>query len=223
MSKTRLLLLAVTGAMLALCAGYATSASASTKFGWFVAGKELKGGENDALASTAKLDSSFLLNAPAVSLKLSCPIYKTGKTALLGGVELTYVESDKYEECNELSPSTCKLQPPPVIGPRPSYNIWYLVPGKIGNEWRLRLTLTPPRLVASIAFEGSCALAGEQLLTGSYTLAAPTLGSEESAQLIEGLGTVENNSLEIDGVKAYIEGDKQLLKLSTGSKWSFHS
>lgn len=215
--------LAIFGASFMLFATWAVPASASTKYSWFIAGKELKKGETAALAPTAALDSSFTLNAPSVSLKISCSTYKTGKTELVGGEEITNIESDKYEGCSEISPSTCSLQTPPVIGPAPSRNEWFLIPGAERNEWRLRLITRSGTRLATITLTGTCALAGEHPLTGSFVLAAPTLGSEEAAQLVEGLGTTENNSLEIAGAKAYIEGDKQLLRLASGSKWSFHA
>jgi hypothetical protein len=212
--------LAAAGPALALCAIGAAPASASS---WFVAGHELKKGENAPLASTAALDSPFLLSAPSVGLKISCTTYKTGKTELLGGFELTDVESDKYEGCSVLSPSSCKLQPPPVIGPQPSRNEWYLVAGLLRNEWRLRLVRGGGnKTLTTITLEGSgCTLAGEDTLNGSFTLAVPTLEEEAVSHQLEGLGSTENNSLEFGGAKAYIEGDKQLLRLASGSKWSF--
>jgi hypothetical protein len=215
------MLLAVAGPALALLAIGAPAASASS---WYVAGHELKKGENAPLASTAALDSPFLLSAPSISLKISCTTYKTGKTELLGGFELTDVESDQYEGCSVLSPTSCKLQPPPVIGPQPSRNEWYLVAGLLRNEWRLRLVRGNGKTtLATITLEGSgCALAGEDVLSGSFVLAVPTLEEEAASHQLEGLSSTENNSLEFDGAKAYIEGDKQLLRLASGSKWSFH-
>jgi len=216
------MLLAAVGLTLAL---FAIAASSASALSWFVAGHELKKGENAPLASTATLDSPFLLSAPSLSLKISCTTYKTGKTELLGGSELTNVESDKYEGCSALSPSSCKLQPPPVIGPQPSRNEWVLVPGILRNELRLRLVRgNGQTALATITLEGSgCVLAGENVLNGSFVLAVPTLAEEATSHQLEGLGSTENNSLEFDGAKAYIEGDKQLLKLTSGSKWSFHT
>ena len=58
-------------------------------------------------------------------------------------------------------------------------------------------------------------------MNGSVRVNAPTGQTEEELQAIEGQGSFENNSLEVAGDKSYIEGGKALLKLASGSKWSF--
>jgi hypothetical protein len=67
-------------------------------------------------------------------------------------------------------------------------------------------------------------LAGERLLEGRVKLKLPTGQTEELTQAIEGLGSSEgNNSLELEGSKAFLEGGKALLRLEAVlSKFSFH-
>ena len=69
---------------------------------------------------------------------------------------------------------------------------------------------------------GSCAIAGEKPVKGSVTVGASTGQTENTLQPIEGLGSKENNSLTIGGHPTFLEGGKALLKLASGSKWSFH-
>jgi hypothetical protein len=210
-------------AVLALCAVGSSAASAATKMSWFVGGKALTKGENVALASKAVVDSPIVITAPGLGLEIKCTGYNPGKSEIQGGEEMGLAESNLFEGCSVESPSNCQIQPPRTIGPGPMlweselvrtfldhYTRWYLRP-RTGNK------------LGTIDFEGEgCALTGEQALTGSVDLKAPSLESEEATQPLEALGTTENNSLELAGNKAYIASGKILLKLASGSKWSFH-
>jgi len=77
------------------------------------------------------------------------------------------------------------------------------------------------KIFATITFTGSCVFAGEEGVKGEVSLNAPNLVEELTEQRIEGLNTTENNSLEMDGAKAYLEGGKVQLGLTSDAKWSF--
>ena len=88
-----------------------------------------------------------------------------------------------------------------------------------------RVTLAPQTktTIAELPFkeENTCAFAGTEPLKGEVTLDAPTGQTDEASQAVEGLGSLENNSLEVAKDKAYVEAGKTVLKLASGSKWSF--
>ena len=73
-------------------------------------------------------------------------------------------------------------------------------------EDKLELVPQTKAEIAEIHFGEKCALAGNQVVDGKVTAKAQTLQEEEVEQEIVGLGTTENNSLEVGGHKAYITG-----------------
>ena len=88
-----------------------------------------------------------------------------------------------------------------------------------------RVTFAPKtgKLIAVVVFKGpECPLAGEQPISGSFTQKLPTGQTEAVTQPFEGLGSAENNSLQLGANKIYLEKGKALVKLASGLKWSFH-
>jgi hypothetical protein len=115
----------------------------------------------------------------------------------------------RLEESNQAIP-TLPLLATPTLG--------------AGESVKLTTTAETKATLAEIKFDeaNTCALAGDQPLKGAVNLKMPTGQLESSSQQIEGLGSVENNSMEIGaGNKAYLIGGKILVKLQSGSKWSF--
>jgi hypothetical protein len=218
-------------AVLAFCAIGATPAFAEeeeeegkTKMAWFVGGKELTKGENAAVASPGSLDSPAAFNSPGLSLKISCSSYSTTKATLVGGEEEKgLVESAKFESCSESSPTTCALASSTIatVPLALILELRHIHNGKLPHFLKLVLPQAGTA-IAKITFTGgSCPLVGEKSLSGSFKEGVPNLESEEITHVAEASGTEENNSLELGGQKVYIEGGKTLLKLNSGSKWSF--
>jgi hypothetical protein len=191
---------------------------------WFVAGSKLS--SSAALATTAKVDSSptLKIKVGGSSIKVSCKgtILSSVSPEIRATNELK-AKSLTFEGCETTEPATgCKLEGQPVsIKTEP-----IKATDKAGPKSpEARLTFTPQtkKALAALAFseKNTCAFDESEPLNGAVTLKAPTGQNEEASQAIEGLGSVENNSLELAGNKAVIEGGRTLLKLTSGSKWSF--
>jgi len=218
-------ILAALAVPLALGAFGSASASAetATKMAWYVSGTISTKGETAAVASPATLDSPAVFNAPKLTLKITCSKYSTTNAEIFGGEEEKgQVESAKFEDCSEIAPSTCKLEMPTIAsGTLELLLRLFSPPEQAGPHLLKDVHALTGSTIAVITFEGSgCPIAGERALTGSF-LEAASLATEETSHAIEGLGTFENNSLELAGQKVYLEGGKTLLKLSSGSQWSF--
>jgi hypothetical protein len=176
------------------------------------------------LASTAKVDSfsKLALKVGTTNVKVEC------KGTLLSGTGLELMAVDEilatsitFEKCETTEPAKCELEGQPTsIRTEPIRGF-----AKAATAPADRITVIPAtknRLLTLPFKEGNtCGLATEEPLNGSVTLAMPTGQSEEVAQAIEGMGSIENNSLEAAGNKAFIEGGRTLLKLASGSKWDF--
>jgi hypothetical protein len=200
--------------------------SASARMGWFVNGTKLAIGAKAALKTKAVVDEEVTFNAPALTLKIKCK----GLTAAGAAIREETLEAmgeaseHTFEGCTELSPANCELVET-SIATEAILILPILVLSIPSHIRHLGLILHPKTgaRFATIGLEGSkCGLAGEKPITGHILANAPHGLSEEKAQLIEGLGSTEgNNSLEVAGNKAFIEGGKALLELESGSKWSF--
>ena len=96
-----------------------------------------------------------------------------------------------------------------------------LAPGG-GGAGRLTVK-TPSAQFTVFEVAGSeCSIAGEQPIKGEVTLGVPGATTESETHELEGLGSLENNSIAVGKDKAYLEGGKGLVRLASGSKWSFH-
>jgi hypothetical protein len=210
-SKARLIGLTLTVAFV-LSAVVTSSANAAGN--WFVTGTKLANGATLALASTAKLEDSVTFNVPSVGIKLTC----TGGSSQLLKSHNSYIqgpntggaESLTYEGCSEISPAGCTigeaLETKPVVET--------VETGSLPLD-RIKLSPKTGKSLMEIEFKGMCSLAGEKSLNGQVVLAADILQGENGEQPVEGLGTVENNSLELGGSKAYIENGAAAIKLAS--------
>jgi hypothetical protein len=212
MCKIRSIVMAfyVALALSALVAGTASAA------GWSVGGAELPVGSKQALATAATVTESPVLNVPSLGIKISCSKL-SGKEPEIIGTTTGKAKSFTFGGCSELAPPKCSVEseiPTEPVQADPA--------SREALEEGLLVTPQSGTILASIIFSGSsCSIAGEKPLKGKVVLNAPTLFEEVTEQRLEGLGTLENSSLEIGGNKAYIEGGKMGLKLANGKPVKF--
>jgi hypothetical protein len=213
-SKVRvtILMLIATMAISALASSAAQAAGGS----WFVNGTKLPAGSKQALATTARVVTNAVLNVPVLGIKISCANL-SGKSPEIIGTTTGEAEALTFEGCTELSPAKCSIAP--TIGTEPIQGDPF-IPTK--GVTRVAFTPQKGKTFANINFKGAeCSVAGEKAVKGAVNVNAPTAQTEQAEQPIEGLGSVENNALEVTSDPAYIEGGKAFLKLSNGDGWSF--
>jgi len=212
--------------MMALFAVFAVSAAAvsSASAVWLVNGTTLVG--SAPLATTAVVDEATKLLVPTLGdLTVVC----SGSTLDGAKPEITAGDTGKAESlrflaCNTTHPATgCALKTAnETISTNPINARAFL--GK-GEEDRVLFSPQTPPIFTEIPFaeKNECAFEGLTAVKGSVTIGAPTGQLELLSQLITGLGSVENNSLEIGSgtTKAYLIGGGALLRLASDSKWSF--
>lgn len=221
MSKAKMII-ATTFGVFALSVMVTNAAMAAGS--WFVAGTKLPVGGEVGLAATAVVDSPTVLNEAAESIKITC----TGSSVdneddLVRSPEKEFIRSVKYLGCSELTPSHCTVETTIETETEAGRGILILAftisPSTVGKIFSPESGST----LAVIGFAGTtCAVAGEKPLNGSVTLHAPSGQIESTLQAVEDQGSVENNSLRVAGHPAFLEGGRVLLKLASGSRWSFH-
>ncbi len=205
--------------LLTVLASTADSAEAS----WFVGGTQLTG--TAALATTAAVEDSVVLSIPAIHIVVSCEGSTLGaEKPEIVSTNTLKAKSVIFKECWTSEPATrCALENQPInIPTEPIRGVMSLGLTKTTAD---QMVLSPQtkKILATIPFAtgNTCALEGEEPLAGNVTVRAPTGQSEETLQAIKGLGSMENNSLEIAGIKTFVEACP-VLKLASGSKWGFH-
>jgi hypothetical protein len=219
MLKIRQILVALCG-LLAFSGVAASSASAA----WFVEGTELGAGSTAAVATAAVVDESLALLVPAVSdLKIECSASTLdGVSPEIVGGNTAKASSLKFLSCNTTHPASgCALE----VTNQAITTLGINAAGKEASYPDGKLLVSPQtkNTLANFSFNeaNTCAFAGVQPVKGSLTLNAPTLREEKVTQLIEGQGSVENNSLEIgSGNKAFVVGGKVLLKLASEKEFA---
>jgi len=205
-------------ALLASLAFSAVAASSASAGSWFVNGTKLAKGTKVALATTAAVDESTVLSEPSLGVKLTCS-GKTlnGTSPFIEGEANGGAESLTFTSCSEIAPTTCTIQT--TISTEP---VVASVETGTAPLDRIRFAPKSGKAFATVQFKGTCAESGEQPVDGQVVLDSKTGQNESALQPLEGLGTTENNSLELFKAKAYLVGGKALLALSAGQKWSFH-
>jgi hypothetical protein len=219
MSRVKVTMMALF-AVVALSAIAAGSASAN----WFVGGAELK--TSAPLATTAKVDEFTKLLVPSLSdLTIECTGATLNGTApeIVGPGATGKAAALEFKSCATTKPATgCALNEANQTIATLGVNARAFL--KSGTEDGVLFSPQTKKTFAEIKFSeaNTCALAGLQPVKGAVTIGAPTGQTEETVQAIKGLGSVENNSLEIGaGNKAFLVGGSALLELASGSKWSF--
>jgi hypothetical protein len=194
----------------------AVSASAS----WFVGGTELK--TSAQLATAAVIDEIPTLLVPAVSdLALTC----TGGTLDNASPEIiagnsVKAQALKFLGCEVTNPAKgCALEGT-TISTFPITAVASLGPGE---EVRVKYLPQTKNIIAEVEFgeANTCAFNSLESVKGSITEGIPKGQLEAATETLVGLGSVENNSLEVGNSKIIIKGGRGLVKLASGSKWSF--
>jgi hypothetical protein len=214
--KISLMALAVVLAFGAMAAG---SASAE----WFVGGTKLASGVKVALTNTAKVDSDAKLSIPAAGIKILC----AGTTLdgedgeIIGGTNEAKAKTLIFTGCAVTEPTTgCSLEKTEITTKPLSATLTK------GNGEADIVTLKPQTktIFAEVPLSSinTCAFNEVEPVVGSMKMEVPTGQLELLSQALEGLGSIENNSLEVARDKAFIAGGKALLALQSDSKWSFH-
>jgi hypothetical protein len=197
--------------------------TASASAGWFVGGTELK--TSAAIATTAVVDEKIKFLAPAViDLTIECAgSTLDSENGKIEGTDKSFASKLTFLACSTVKPATgCAIESQPVgISTNP---ILALAALKSGEEDKVTFTPETGKVFAEIAFSSAdtCAFNGLEGVKGAFTLGVPTGQLELESQALVGLGSLENNSLEVANSKAYVVGGKSLLRLASGSKWSFH-
>jgi len=206
-------------AVFAVSAMAVSSASAE----WLVGGTKLVG--SAALATTALVDEPTKLLVPTIQdLTIECTgEVLDGENPRIEAPDKGFASSLKFLACNTTKPASgCALEV--VNQPITTLPILALVVLGKGEEDRVTFTPETKSTFATFKFSESntCAFNGEEAVKGSVTIGAPTGQLDLLTQAIVGLGSVENNSLEIGTAnKAFLIGGKALLKLANDATWSF--
>jgi hypothetical protein len=203
----------VVATLIATCAlGAVVSGSASASE-WFVNGTKLTG--SAALGTKAAVATAVVLSIPGAGTEVSCTGLE-GKKLEIIAARTGKASSLIFSGCSVPKPTTCKLATASIATEPLSAEV------TMNAEAEDRLTVSPQtaKLLATMSFTGSsCALAGEQAVKGKVTTGMPTGLEEQTEQSAEGLGTLENNSLEAAGDKAYITTGNAGLKLASSASF----
>jgi hypothetical protein len=192
---------------------------------WFISGTKLAAGTTIGLATTAKVDTGSVTSIVfgGGAIKASCEVDFLGHAESPEIVTPNEVRAKSliFEGCKIIEPATKCVLTSSTIQTEPVR----AVITQISKASEDRVTLTPQTRSAfadvPFASTNTCVFNEEEPIQGAITLAMPTGKTESSTQAIEGLGSVENNSLQVAGDKMYVEGGRALVKLQSGSKWSF--
>jgi hypothetical protein len=218
MSRIKVVMM-VFGVVVALSALGASSASA----GWLINGTSLGDG-SAALSTQALVDANTTLLVPAVGLAIQCTgHFLDGLKPQIFGLDRGYAEQLKFLGCETLTPAKCELE---NKNNEPIETTAILALASLGKGESVNVAFTPETKTTfgNINFSeaNTCAFAGEEPVIGSVVAGAPTGQLSLLAQALTGLGSTEgNNSLFIDGDRAFLDGGAALLTLASDSKWAF--
>jgi hypothetical protein len=204
---------------------FTSAASAS----WFIEGEELAEGKTAALATTAPIDEFPILRinpaGGAAEVEVQCQgASLTAETPYISGPNGVNAKSLTFERCKVTKPTSgCELEAEGA-----TKNLRKITTNQIkatvaeGPSFPDdRLTFMPQtkNTLTTLPFvEGETCLGGigPAPVKGSVTLNASSLQEELVTQTVVGLGSLENNSLEVAGDKTILEGGLALVKLATG-------
>jgi len=209
-----MLMAATVGIVLAMWLPGVASAS------WFVEGSEQTSGSK-AVATTAKVDSSFAFTIPSAegfTAECTASALRALEPAL-ASPGLMQTRGLTFEGCHTTKPASgCELASNTI-----STNPLYAAPleGSGGGDLKLLVSAQTKNVITelSISETATCPFQGLFGVKGSVRLDARTLKTEGAPQVLEGLGSTENNSLEIGNSKMYVTG-RDLVALAAGQKWS---
>jgi hypothetical protein len=212
------------GAIMALGALDATSASAE----WLVAGTVLSGsapltGQFLGDVSVKGGFRGWLGRVPILGLLFQCGAHFTlGKNVLLISPDRGSASSLTFLGCNTTEPAMgCALaEAEQPIATDPLLLRAFLGPNE---EDRLLISAETKGRITSIRFNeaNTCAFNSEEPVKGSFIVGLPTGRLDLKAQSLVGLGSIENNSLEIGGQRMTLAEGNALLQLASGSTFDF--
>jgi hypothetical protein len=209
----------VLGVVVALSALGASSASA----GWLINGTPLGDG-SAALSTQALVDANTTLLVPAIGLAIQCTShFLDGLKPQIFGLDRGFAEQLRFLGCGTLTPAKCELI---EKNSAPIATTAILALASLGTGESVNLAFTPETkgTFGNIEFNeaNTCAFAGEEPITGSVIASSPDGQLSLLAHVLTGLGsTLGNNSLLIDGDRAFLDGGSALLTLASDSKWAF--
>jgi hypothetical protein len=206
-------------AIAALALGIAASASASAAE-WHVGGKALTG--SSALATTTKVEESIKLSLLEGYGQISCTSatleegVRKGSLAIIAPSSLEIGGSLILEGCKMTAPSNCSIQK--TIS---TEALLGTMSTGTAPEDKFALKGKSGKSMVTLTIAGSCLLAGEDSITGAFTLLAPSGQTELAEQTFVGQGSNEKPAgAGLFGQPAYLSG-KFKLKLASGGLWSF--
>ena len=210
------------GLLTALTLAVLTTSSA-TATGWHINGTALAKGSKQSLttASIVDTDSTLSIVTKSETLTVVCKGPSIGATSPeIIGTNEGMAKALTFTGCATTKPATkCQLSSS-EIQTNPVKVFITKGAGEADVETVVPLSEEP---FAEVPFseKDTCAFSEPQPVSGAVRLNLPTGQTEEELQAVEGLGSVENNSLEVAKDKMYVEGGKVLLEQATSSKWSF--
>ncbi len=210
MSRTKV----VVATLIATLAVGAVASGSASATEWLVNDTKLVG--SAALSTKATVLAAAVLSIPGVKTEVACSGLEGRKQEIIASITAK-ASSLIFSGCSVLKPETCNLSTASIATEPISAEV------KMGSEVEDRVTISPQtkKLLAVLSFAGgSCVLEGEQPVMGKVTVKAPTGQEEFTEQPIEGLGSVENNSLEVAGKKAYIQAGAVKFKLASSAEFS---
>ncbi|HEY3759908.1 MAG TPA: hypothetical protein VGL37_09105 [Solirubrobacteraceae bacterium] len=227
--KSRIGIVAVT-----LFAAVATSAlvvGSASADEWFIEGAKLTAGKSAALATSAPVDefAKFRVNpGNAEEVAIECKgANLTGEEAYVSSGTGGMAKSLAFEGCSVTkfpSGSTCALEGQPE---NIRTNALGITTSLAGPNTKVRINIHPltKKTFVELNFGTSTCLGGGGIksINGSVFILSSDGASEAVTHTIMAQGSLENNSLEFFSNKAIVEGGLALVKLASGSKWSFHS
>jgi len=217
MSKVKVVM-TVLGALMVLSAMSAASASAE----WLVNGAPLVG--SAALSPKALVDEFSTLLVPTLGLSIQCTgHFLDGSNPVITAPNLGSASSLTFLGCSTTAPASgCALA---EENNEPIETTGILATAYLGAGESVRILFKPETkgTFANIKFseKNTCAFNMVEAVKGQLVANSPDGQLELLAHILSGLGSAENNSLEIGGDKAYLDGGAALLTLASDSKWSF--
>jgi hypothetical protein len=201
----------------ALSAFDASSASAT----WLVNGTPLTG--SAAVSTQALVDENYTFLVPGFDLVAVCSGHFLDSTnPQIFGSDKVFASALTFLGCSVVTPTKCELEGQPASISTTA--ILALAAKGTGEAAKVTFTPETKTTFTNIEFKSNneCAFKGLEPITGAFVEGAPTGQLSLLAQAITGLGSTEgNNSLQIGGQKAFIDGGRELLTLASDSKWSF--
>ena len=201
---------ATCGILLAVVVSCSSASIASA--GWMVNGSTLAGSK--ALATTAHVDGVWKFKSAGVQMECSGSTI-SGVSPQIIAPESGTATTITFSEC-EMTTESCSVTK--TIGTYPLKVI-----ASLGVGLGVKLVFLPQTktIIADIILTGeTCALRGEQLVTGKVTANMASGRDERTSQLVEVATTESSGELKVGSSPGEISG-KVLPRLATGAPWSF--